>query len=108
MVTHAPVVTAARYGESIVCRLFSIKVFVNLGERSYSIYLFHIFVYAAATHVPSTGVPTAVRIAVLWATVFASAHILYQFIEMPARRKVRDALMAAYPAMLRGRRKTFE
>lgn len=98
---------AARYGESIVCRIFSIEAFVNLGERSYSIYLFHIFVYAAATHVPATGIPTAVRIVVLWATVFASAHILYQFIEMPARRKVRDALMAAYPAMLRGRGKMF-
>ena len=97
----------ARYSGSLVCRFFSITTFVNLGERSYSIYLFHIFVYSAATHVPAAGGPTAVRIAVLWATVFASAHILYQFIEMPARKKVRDALVAAYPTMVRGWQRMF-
>lgn len=82
-------------------------LYISNGERSYSIYLFHIFVYAAATHVPAAGVPTVGRIAVLWATVFASAHILYQFIEMPVRKKVRDTLLAAYPAMVRGWRRMF-
>jgi peptidoglycan/LPS O-acetylase OafA/YrhL len=98
---------AARYGESLVCRFFSIKTFTDLGERSYSIYLFHIFVVSAATHLPDTGMPTAIRIVVLWITVFASANVLYQFIEMPARKKVRDSLLAAYPAMVRGWRRMF-
>lgn len=98
---------AARYGDSLVCRFFSISSFVNLGERSYSIYLFHIFLISAATHVPTAAVPTAIRILMLWATVIASAHVLYRFIEMPARKKVRDALMATYPAIVRGWRRMF-
>lgn len=98
---------AARHGESLVCRFFSQKIFVNPGEYSYSVYLFHIFIYSAATHFPAAGVPVALRIIVLWATVFASAHILYRFIEMPWRRKVRDGLMAGYPALLGAWRKMF-
>lgn len=98
---------AARYGNSLVSRFFSLRHFVRLGERSYSIYLFHIFVYSAATHVFTHDVLPAVRIAVLWITVFASAHVLYQFIEMPWRRGVRNALLASYPSLVRGWRNMF-
>lgn len=98
---------AARHSSSFVSRYFSINSFVRLGEYSYSIYLFHIFVYSASTHASALGVVVALRIVILWATVFASAHVLYRFIEMPWRKKVRDGMMAGYPFVLERWRKLF-
>ena len=99
---------AARYTRSFLCKIFSNATFVNLGERSYSIYLFHIFVYASASHPSDLGlVSIGVQIAVLWITVFACAYILYSYIEMPARVKVRNALMNAYPSISHGWKRMF-
>jgi hypothetical protein len=64
-------------------------------------------VYSAATYTSALGVFVGLRIIVLWATVFASAHVLYRFIEMPCRRIFKNGLMSCYPVVLESFRKIF-
>lgn len=71
------VFSCARYDFALVTRFFAWRPFVVLGERSYSIYLFHIVVYHMATYGPSSDLTAVIRILVLWAAVFGCSHILY-------------------------------
>ena len=82
----------ARYDFSVVTKFFEVRFFVFFGECSYSMYLIHIFIYSMAQHGPATPLADFLRIPVLWATVFACSYVLYTLLEMPARRRLRDAL----------------
>ena len=85
-----------RYQKSLLDQFFSWKFFVQQGEYSYSIYLFHIFIYAYAVHVLESVLPSPIRIGLLWTTVFVCAFILYRFIEMPGRKWLKNKLMSYY------------
>jgi peptidoglycan/LPS O-acetylase OafA/YrhL len=85
----------ARFPNSFVERFFSFRPFVFLGKCSYSIYLFHIFIYSAVEHGPSSGWVTASRICIAWTAIFACAVALYNYLEMPLRKWMHGRLMAA-------------
>jgi peptidoglycan/LPS O-acetylase OafA/YrhL len=85
-----------RYQKSLLDQFFSWKFFVQQGEYSYSIYLFHIFIYAYAVHVLESVLPSPLRIGLLWTSVFICAFILYRFIEMPRRKWLKNKLMSYY------------
>lgn len=97
----------ARYGDSLMGRFFSMPFLVKQGEYSYSIYLFHIFVYSAATHTLLGIVPTGIRIIILWIVIFSCAFILYRYIEMPGRKLLRSWLMVKYDEVVRGWQRMF-
>lgn len=84
----------ARYRDALVTRVVSLKPLLVLGERSYSIYLLQLFVYATVPagliKAPLIGIPVA------WLALLAVSHLTYQGIEVPARRALR-AILAAKP-----------
>lgn len=84
------ILICARYPSSSINKYFSNKVFVSLGEYSYSIYLFHIYVYYAASHVVNSVDLSFIQIIVVWMAIFSSAHILFRYIEMPYRKQFKD------------------
>lgn len=75
--------------------MFGSRPAVYLGEISYSIYLIHptvlVFVRRLATHVaPTPGTSALLLIfAIYLAAAIASAHVLYRFVEQPARAYLR-------------------
>lgn len=86
------VFVCARYDFALVTRFFEVRFFVFFGECSYSMYLIHIFIYSLSQQAPAGPFETITRIIVLWTTVFACSFVLYTYLEMPARRWVRNAL----------------
>lgn len=91
----ALVVLGLAYDRGPVARLLSHRWMVYGGEASYALYMTHILVILVGTHLlPSgTGAPVAVRLAVLavWVLALATAAVLmFETVEKPARRWVRD------------------
>ena len=86
----------ARYPQAILDKFFSFSFFVKQGEYSYSIYLFHIFIYAIAAHALEKVTSIPLRVLLLWTTVLICANILYRLIEMPCRKWVKTRLMNRY------------
>jgi peptidoglycan/LPS O-acetylase OafA/YrhL len=84
----------ARLEGSWVDRFFSWKPFVQLGEWSYSIYLFHIFIYHAVSATSVDPSMLVVRALATVVTVFVCAFLLYTFVEMPGRKRMRSWLMS--------------
>lgn len=87
----------ARYDRAMLTRFFSVPAFVRWGEYSYSIYLFHIFVYYAASQGPASDGMQIVRVFVAFATIIFCAKMLYTYVEMPGRRWLRAWLGSFWP-----------
>lgn len=83
-----------RHARSIWTKFMSWKGFVSLGERSYSIYLSHIFIYTAVPLMPASNFW---RVVVAWVVVFGFSKILYRCIEVPGRTKMRQMLRGLIP-----------
>lgn len=91
----AMIYACARAPGSWLDRFFSLSPFVTLGEWSYSIYLFHIFLYHAVS-TKSASNPSLIftQSVLIILAVFASAYVLYTFIEMPWRKRTKAWLLA--------------
>jgi peptidoglycan/LPS O-acetylase OafA/YrhL len=89
---------AARYKNNI-SRFFSWHPIVYMGEASYSIYLIHMLVFHwAAASVPQNILPVTstgvifgiIRFFVVLAMIITISIGLYEYIEVPARKKLRN------------------
>lgn len=86
----------ARYRNALV-RPFSSRVFVTLGDASYSIYLLHMafFIYFRLPPIESSPANMALRFLALAGVVvliFATSLVLFRLVEMPARKALRRLL----------------
>lgn len=81
----------ARYPFAVTARIFGAGFLVFLGECSYSIYLFHIYIYSAVQRTDVTLLQP-LKVLVLWGSVFVCAYVLYVVIERPGRRLFRRLL----------------
>lgn len=88
----------ARLPQASIARLFALRPFVTLGEYSYSIYLFHIFVLPLLVKGPLSQLPTGVKTALFMLIVLSCARLLYQWIEAPWRKRLRQSLTPLWPA----------
>ncbi|OYW32310.1 MAG: hypothetical protein B7Z41_08790 [Rhizobiales bacterium 12-66-7] len=70
------------------------------GEWSYSIYLFHIFLVHGATHASGPVWLQVIRILGYFVLLLTCSQVLYVFIEMPSRKKMR-AFLLRLPTLVR-------
>ena len=70
---------------------FSIPPLVWLGQRSYGIYLIHLFAYQIATH---NGWESPLQISVVTLLIFVVAGLSYSYFEAPVRQWMRRRLIA--------------
>lgn len=89
--------TCARLPSAGIPSFFSWKPFVSLGEYSYSIYLFHIFILPLVVTGPFSNFAVGVKVVVFFVTVLLAASILFKYIEAPFRKRVRHALISLWP-----------
>jgi peptidoglycan/LPS O-acetylase OafA/YrhL len=78
------------WGGGLLAKLLGSAPFRFLGDRSYSFYLIHIFVYAFGVRLISQQWGWAARIAVTWITLLAIVCVTYRYVEVPARRFIRN------------------
>lgn len=79
---------------SLIGRAFSLKPLVWVGQRSYSMYLWHfpILLLLEPPHV-NEGAPLYLM-AIELAAIFAFAHFSYEYVENPLRRGAAEKLVA--------------
>ncbi len=70
-------------------RLLSTNWCVRLGERSYSVYIWHIYFYAAALSLPGTRF---LHVVMAWAGIYIFSAISYKWLEKPLRQRMRKLL----------------
>lgn len=95
----------ARFQRAGVARFFAWPPYVRWGEWSYSIYLFHIFLVHGATHAAGPVWLQVIRILGYFVLLLTCSQVLYVFIEMPSRKKMR-AFLLRLPALVRPRLQT--
>lgn len=70
-------------------RVLSAQWCVKLGERSYSIYIWHIYFYSFVVLLPGTRF---LHVVLAWSGVYLFSAISYRWIEKPFRSKIRSLL----------------
>lgn len=88
---------AARWQAGWIARAFSWGPLVWCGEASYSIYLIHIVVYNKFAHHTEGTLPSFIRAFAAIALIIIVARILFEWIEMPMRRWMRQKLALLAP-----------
>ncbi len=80
--------------ESLIGRVFALKPLVWVGQRSYSMYLWHfpILLLLEPPHV-NEGTPIYLT-AIELAAIFAFAHFSYEYVENPLRRGAAEKLFS--------------
>jgi len=89
----AVLIYASSFGnKTFVGRFFEKKYLVRMGEWSYSIYLFHIFVIVAKPVADATLMETLYRIGWRLSVILFGSMILYNVVERPAQRWLRKVM----------------
>lgn len=70
-------------------RLLSANWCVKLGERSYSIYIWHIYFYTFVLLLPGTRF---LHVIMAWAAIYIFSAISYEWLEKPLRQRMRKLL----------------
>ncbi|WP_199155707.1 acyltransferase, partial [Chromobacterium sp. ASV23] len=70
-------------------RLLSAGWCVKLGERSYSIYIWHIYFYTFVLMLPGTRF---LHVVMAWAGIYIFSAISYEWLEKPLRLRMRKLL----------------
>lgn len=70
-------------------RLLSMSWCEKLGERSYSIYIWHIYLYGIVLMLPGTRF---LHVIMAWAAIYIFSAISYEWLEKPLRHRMRKLL----------------
>ena len=91
--------SAARWQSGWTSRAFAWRPLVWCGDASYSIYLIHIVVYNKFGHHSENLLASTLRAFASIALIILIARILYEWVEMPMRKWMRNKLTIIAPGL---------